>query len=247
MNLAEIGEEDLIIEIGPGLGNLTYYLQKHNLLLVEIDDRMLDILQERFSQNTNISILNNDILKINIDTEIENLEKAKNIKFKKVKVVANLPYYITSPIVFKLLEDSKRVCEIVIMVQEEVADRIIAKSKSKDYGILTIMIEYYARATKELVVPSASFIPSPNVTSAVIKIVKEDKYEDVNSKIFKELVHKAFANRRKKLINSLVMNKLLELEKNDIDKILKECNVSENARAEELNIDEYINIAKKLM
>lgn len=208
---------------------------------------MLDILQERFSKNSNISTLSNDILKINIDEEIENQEKIRNTKFKKIKVVANLPYYITSPIIFKLLEESKRISEIVIMVQEEVADRIVAKSKSKDYGILTIMIEYYARATKELVVPSASFIPSPNVTSSVIKIVKEEKYEDIDSKIFKELVHKAFANRRKKLINSLVMNKLLGLEKNDIDKILKDCNVSENARAEELNIDEYINITKKLM
>lgn len=208
---------------------------------------MLDILQDRFGDNSNISIINEDILKLNIDEEIEKQEKIRNIKFDKIKVVANLPYYITSPIIFKLLEDSTRISEIVIMVQEEVADRIVAQSRSKDYGILTVMIGYYANATKQLIVPNSSFIPSPNVTSSVIKIVKEEKYEGINSKIFKELVHKGFANRRKKLLNSLVMNKLLGLEKNDIDKILKECSISENARAEELNIDKYIEITKHLM
>jgi len=247
VKLSDINENDLVIEIGPGLGNLTYYLQNSNLLLIEIDDRMLEILQDRFGSNENITIINNDVLKLNIDEEIDKIEKAKNVKFNKIKVVANLPYYITSPIIFKLLEDSTKVSEIVVMVQEEVADRIIAKSKSKDYGILTLMIQYYARATKEIVVPGSSFIPSPNVTSAIIKIIKEEKYMDVDSKIFKELVHKSFANRRKKVINSLVINKLLDLEKEAIDKILKKCNISENARAEELDIDKYIEVVKQLM
>jgi 16S rRNA (adenine1518-N6/adenine1519-N6)-dimethyltransferase len=208
---------------------------------------MLEILQDRFGSNENITILHNDVLKINIDEEIEKIEKAKNIQFNKIKVVANLPYYITSPIIFKLLEDSTKVSEIVVMVQEEVADRIIAKSKSKDYGILTLMIQYYASATKQIIVPGSSFIPSPNVTSAIIKIIKEDKYNDIDAKIFKELVHKSFANRRKKVINSLVINKLLDLEKEAIDTILKKCNISENARAEELDIDKYIEVTKQLM
>jgi 16S rRNA (adenine1518-N6/adenine1519-N6)-dimethyltransferase len=208
---------------------------------------MLEILQDRFGNNDNIAIINKDVLKIDIDEEIEKLEKLKKIKFGKVKVVANLPYYITSPILFKLLEDSKRISEIIVMVQEEVADRIIAKSKSKDYGILTLMIEYYARATKQIIVQSSSFIPSPNVNSSVVKIVKEVKYGDTNPKIFKEVVHKAFANRRKKLSNSFVINKLLNLDKNDIDKILKKCNLPENCRAEELEIDKYIEITKQLM
>lgn len=247
VDLAEIGENDLVIEIGPGLGNLTYYLQNSNLLLIEIDDRMLQILEDRFGSKDNITIINNDVLKINIDEEIDKIEKLKNLRFDKIKVVANLPYYITSPIIFKLLEYSTRVSEIVVMVQEEVADRIIAKSKSKDYGILTLMIQYYARATKQIIVPGSSFIPSPNVTSAIIKIIKEEKYSDIDAKIFKELVHKSFANRRKKILNSLVINKLLELEKEDIDKILKNCNITENARAEELNIDVYIEVTKQLM
>ncbi|MDD2376152.1 MAG: 16S rRNA (adenine(1518)-N(6)/adenine(1519)-N(6))-dimethyltransferase RsmA [Clostridia bacterium] len=247
VNLSEIGKNDLVIEIGPGLGNLTYYFQNSNLLLIEIDDRMLQILQDRFESNYNTTIINNDVLKINIDEEIEKIQKFKNIEFSKIKVVANLPYYITSPIIFKLLEDSTKVSEIVVMVQEEVADRIIAKSKSKDYGILTLMIQYYARATKQIIVPGSSFIPSPNVTSAIIKIIKEDKYQDIDAKIFKELVHKSFANRRKKIINSLVINKLLNLEKENIDKILKKCGISENARAEELDIDKYIEVTKQLM
>lgn len=207
---------------------------------------MLQILSDRFQNKENITIINSDVLKIDIDKEIENLEKNRNKKFDSVKVVANLPYYITSPIIFKLLEDSKRISEIVVMVQEEVADRIVAKSKSKDYGILTLMVQYYANASKEIIVPNTSFVPSPNVTSAVVKIVKENKYESINSKIFKELVHKAFANRRKKVLNSLIMNKFMNLDKEQIKDVLFDCNISENARAEEINIEKYIEIVKKI-
>lgn len=245
-NLSDIEENDLIIEIGPGLGNLTHYLQNNNLLLIEIDERMLEILRDRFQENDKISIINNDILKLDIDKEIEIIEQNRRIKFNNVKVVANLPYYITSPIIFKLLEDSKRISEIVVMVQEEVADRIVAKSKSKDYGILTLMVQYYSKATKEIVVPNSSFIPSPNVTSAVVKIVKENKYEDVDGNIFKELVHKAFANRRKKMLNSLVMNNFMGFEKEKVKELLESCAISENARAEEIDIEKYIEIVKKL-
>lgn len=245
-NLSDIEENDLIIEIGPGLGNLTHYLQNNNLLLIEIDERMLEILRDRFQKNDKISIINNDILKLDIDKEIEIIEQSRRIKFNNVKVVANLPYYITSPIIFKLLEDSKRISEIVVMVQEEVADRIVAKSKSKDYGILTLMVQYYSKATKEIVVPNSSFIPSPNVTSAVVKIVKENKYEDVDGKIFKELVHKAFANRRKKMLNSLVMNNFMGFEKEKVKELLESCAISENARAEEIDIEKYIEIVKKI-
>lgn len=245
-NIAEVNDKTLIIEIGPGLGNLTYYLQKSNLLLIELDSRMLEILNYRFKDNSKINIINADILKLNIDEEIDKLEKKSNVKYDQVKVVANLPYYITSPIIFKLLEDSKRITEIVVMVQEEVANRIISKSKSKDYGILSLMVQYYAKATKEIVVPNSSFIPSPNVTSAVIKIVKEEKYK-VDNKIFKELVHKAFANRRKKLLNSLTMNNFMNLDKEQIVKLLKSCNIGDNARAEELEIEKYIELTNRLM
>jgi len=245
-NLAELNDKTLIIEIGPGLGNLTYYLQKSDLLLIELDSRMLEILNDRFKDNNKINIINADILKLNIDEEIENIEKKSNVKYDQVKVVANLPYYITSPIIFKLLEDSKRITEIVVMVQEEVADRIIAKSKTKDYGILSLMVQYYAKATKEIIVPNSSFIPSPNVTSAVIKISKEEKYK-VDNKIFKELVHKAFANRRKKLSNSLTMNNFMNLDKEQISQLLKNCNIGDNARAEELEIEKYIELTNKLM
>lgn len=246
-NISEIDDKTLVIEIGPGLGNLTYYLQKSSLMLIELDTRMLEILNYRFKDNKNITIINADVLKINIDEEIDKLEKKNNVKYDVVKVVANLPYYITSPIIFKLLEESKRITEIVAMVQEEVANRIVANTKSKDYGILTVMVNYYAKATKEIIVPNSSFIPSPNVTSAVVKIVKEEKYKEIDDKIFKELVHKAFANRRKKLLNSLVMNKFMNLEKDEINNLLKICNISDNARAEELDIEKYIELTKLVM
>lgn len=245
-NLANIEDNDLIIEIGPGLGNLTHYLQKNDLLLIEIDERMLQILKDRFQGIEKISIINADILKLDIDKEIEKLENTKKIKYNNVKVVANLPYYITSPIIFKLLQDSNRISEIVVMVQEEVADRIVAKSKSKDYGILTVMVQYYAKASKEIIVPNSSFIPSPNVTSAVVKIVKEDKYNDVDENVFNELIHKSFANRRKKILNSLHMNNFMNLSKEQIKELLISCSITENARAEELDIDKYIEIVKKI-
>lgn len=245
-DLALINKDDLVIEIGPGLGNLTYYLSSATLLAIEIDEKMIEILNNRFVNNSNIKIINKDVLKIDIDKEVSLLEDEKNIKFKNVKVVANLPYYITSPIIFKLLEDSKRVSEVIVMIQEEVADRIVAKPNSKDYGILTVMIDYFAKARKEIIVPNTSFIPSPNVSSSVISILKEEKNWGVDYKVFKELVHKAFANRRKKLLNSLCINNFLSLDKERIREILNLCGLSDNARAEELNIEKYVEIIKNI-
>ena len=243
-NLGNVKDDELVIEIGPGLGNLTEYLKDYNLLLIEIDDDMIDILEDRFelSNKNNIKLINKDILKIDLDKEVENIEEERNVKFSNVKVIANLPYYITSPIIFKLLEDSVKVTEIIAMVQEEVADRIVSKHKSKTYGVLTVMINYFGHSTKEINVPATSFVPAPNVESAVIKIVKEDKYNDIDYIIFKELVHKAFLNRRKKMLNSLFINNFNSMSKSDLEKLYMNCNIDINTRAEELTIDEFINI-----
>lgn len=242
-----INDDELIIEIGPGLGNLTSYLLKKSryVLLVEIDNNMIEILNDRFKENTNYSLINEDILKVDLDEKISKIEEELSFSFKKVKVVANLPYYITTPILFKLLQDSKRVNEIVVMVQKEVADRMVASPKSKDYGILSVMIKYLADAKIIIKVPKEAFIPSPNVTSSVIKLVKNKKYEcDDEEKLF-ELIHHAFAQRRKKMINSLESSKFLNLDKEKIKDAFNKVNLNENVRAEELSIEEFILLSKE--
>ena len=242
-----INDDELIIEIGPGLGNLTSYLLKKSryVLLVEIDNNMIEILNDRFKENTNYSLINEDILKVDLDEKISKIEEELSFSFKKVKVVANLPYYITTPILFKLLQDSKRVDEIVVMVQKEVADRMVASPKSKDYGILSVMIKYLANAKIIIKVPKEAFIPSPNVTSSVIKLVKNKKYEcDDEEKLF-ELIHHAFAQRRKKMINSLESSKFLNLDKERIKDAFNKVNLNENVRAEELSIEEFILLSKE--
>ena len=191
VSAADITKEDLVIEIGPGLGNLTEYIlntAKYGLL-VEIDPKMIAVLEDRFKDKTNYSLLNEDILKVDIDALVEKIKSEKKMDFKSVKVVANLPYYITTPIIFQLLEDSNCIESITVMVQKEVAERMTADSHSKEYGILTIMVDYFSNANIDIIVPNSSFIPEPGVTSAVITLKKNRKYKVNNEKVFFELVH----------------------------------------------------------
>lgn len=241
---AEITNNDLVIEIGPGLGNLTEYLLEKAayVILVEIDNNMINILNDRFKNNNNYILLNNDILKVNVDEIIENIENKLNRKFEKIKVVANLPYYITTPIIFKLLQNENRINEITVMVQKEVAERIVAKNKTKDYGILTLMVNYLGTSDIKLIVPNNSFIPAPNVTSAVIKITKNKRFTVKDEELLFKLIHSSFAQRRKKIINSLESTKFSNMSKPELEKLFNECNISLNARAEELELQDYIKI-----
>ena len=242
---AEITNNDLVIEIGPGLGNLTEYLLEKAayVILVEIDNNMINILNDRFkNNNNNYILLNNDILKVNVDEIIENIENKLNRKFEKIKVVANLPYYITTPIIFKLLQNENRINEITVMVQKEVAERIVAKNKTKDYGILTLMVNYLGTSDIKLIVPNNSFIPAPNVTSSVIKITKNKRFTVKDEELLFKLIHSSFAQRRKKIINSLESTKFLNMSKPELEKLFNECNISLNARAEELELQDYIKI-----
>ena len=248
VNVADIKKEDLVIEIGPGLGNLTKYLLESAgyVIAVEIDKKMIEILNDRFSKYENFLLLNEDILKVNIDEIIKKIEKESGIKYKNIKVVANLPYYVTTPIIFKLLQDENKINEITIMVQKEVADRMVANVKSKDYGILTLMVKYLADADIKLEVKNTCFIPAPNVTSSVIKLIKDKKYTVSNEKMLFDLIHSSFAQRRKKMINSLVATKFMNFDKNFIENIFKECNIDFNTRAEELSIEKYIQIVNNI-
>lgn len=245
---ADITAEDLVIEIGPGLGNLTEYIlsKARYAILVEIDSKMIDVLEDRFKDYNNYSLINEDILKVNIDNLVKDIETKNNFKFRKVKVVANLPYYITTPIIFKLLENENTISDITVMVQKEVAQRMVAKPKSKDFGILTLMVEYFSNAKIEIIVPNSSFIPEPGVESAVINLKKIRKYDVVNEKLFFELIHKAFAQRRKKMVNSLYATNFNNMSKQDIEKLFQRCSISLNTRAEELTIEEFIKIANNI-
>ena len=185
IDISKLKKNDQIIEIGPGLGNLTQYIleKKVNLTVFEIDREMKQILEKRFNTNKDLKIITKDILSVDIKDYIKNN--------KKTKIIANLPYYITTPIIFKLLENSQYIEQITIMIQKEVADRLIAKPHSKDYGVLTINTNYQADVIKEFDVPKESFIPSPNVTSSVIKIIpnelKKTRFGIADEKLFKEI------------------------------------------------------------
>ena len=248
VEVSNITNKDLVIEIGPGLGNLTEYILERagHTLLVEIDNKMIDVLNDRFKNHSNYTLINQDILRVNIDEIVNKIQNENNIKFNKVKVVANLPYYITTPIIFKLLEDENVINDIIVMVQKEVAERMVAKPNSKDYGILTLMVNYFSNAKIEIIVPNSSFIPQPDVTSAVITLNKARKYKVNDEKLFFELIHKAFAQRRKKMINSLESNKFNNMSKSDIENLFVKCNLDLNTRAEQLDILDFINIINNI-
>ena len=248
VEVSNIKEDDLVIEIGPGLGNLSEYLinKATYSVLVEIDRNMIEVLNDRLKNYTNYEIVSEDILKIDIDNLIESIEEKLNRKFKEVKVVANLPYYITTPILFKLLQDSKRVSNITVMVQKEVAERMVANYKSKDYGILTLMTDYLSDAKIMFIVPPSSFIPPPNVNSAVIRLEKNRKYQVKNEELLFELFHKAFAERRKKLINSLSDKSFNDMTKDEIRNLILTLGYKETVRAEELKIEDFINIINNI-
>ncbi len=239
---SDVKESDLVIEIGPGLGNLTEYILNTGarVLAFEIDKDMIDILSDRFKGVENLTIQNIDILKANLD------EYIKDVK-GDVKVIANLPYYITTPIIFRLLEYKEKIKSITVMIQKEVADRITSVPGSKDYGVLTINTNYQSDVKKLFNVPNTSFIPAPNVTSAVIKIMpsigKEQELGIKDSKTFEELVKKSFSARRKKLANSLANTGIYNLSKEEITNLILEVGLKDTVRAEEIGIETYAKMA----
>lgn len=247
VDAANISEDDIVVEIGPGLGNLTAYLLKKakKVVAFEIDPNMIEVLEERFN-TSKLEIVHNDILKVNIDDYIYSLITQMDSFKGKVKVVANLPYYITTPIIFDLFEKAKIVSDITIMIQKEVAERIVAKPGTKDYGVLSVMCEYYASPEIKLVVPPESFIPAPNVYSAVINLVKTQEYMVDNIDKFNELIKAAFSQRRKKMLNSITSQKNMNVTKEQLIEIYNELEISENARAEEISLEKFIKIYKKL-
>ena len=240
---SDITKDDMVIEIGPGLGVLTKYLleKAKKVVCIELDTRMVKILQDRFSEYDNIEIINTDVLKINLN---EIIEKNKG-EIRKVKVVANLPYYITTPIIMKLIEDRLDIESITVMIQKEVADRLIEIPGGKNTGAITYTVYYYCTSKKIMEVPNTSFIPEPEVTSEIIKMDLRDKpVVDVeNPQIMFRIIKSAFMQRRKTLLNALT-NANVFINKEQGINTLKELNLKENVRAEELTIQDFSNITK---
>lgn len=241
---SNITNDDIVIEIGPGLGNLTeILLEKAKLVIAfEIDEDMIRVLNGRFKDSSNFILINKDVLQVNI----KEILKENNIQEDNIKLVANLPYYITTPIMFKIFEEASYIKSMTVMVQKEVADRIVANPKSKDYGVLTLNTKYYGLAEKLFDVPNTSFVPSPNVTSSIVKIDICNRYKVANTEIFFKTIKASFAQRRKKLLNSLENSHLFNIGKEKFKEILAQCNISENARAEEIEIETYIMLSDKI-
>ena len=247
VDCSNIDKQDLVIEIGPGLGTLTKYLLEKagKVICIELDTKMLQILKDRFSLYNNFELINNDVLKADLKNIIEK-EKAEG-KIKNVKIVANLPYYITTPIIMKLLEVELELESITVMIQKEVADRLIAIPGEKNTGAITYAVYYYATSEAIMEVPNSSFIPEPAVTSKVIKlnIRKEPIVTPKNKEKMFKVIKCAFMQKRKTLLNSLTNNKIFE-NKNQGIELLKSLQINENIRPEELTLEQFEKISDNL-
>jgi 16S rRNA (adenine1518-N6/adenine1519-N6)-dimethyltransferase len=222
-------ENDLVLEIGPGQGALTQYLvlSKANLTAIEIDKRVIEDLQIRFS---NLNLIQQDFL----DLELSQFA----VTSQKIRVVGNIPYNITSPILFKLFDNNLIIQDAVFMVQLEVAKRMTAKIGSKDYGILSILLDYYGKTELSFKVSRNVFFPKPNVDSAIVHIKFNDVRNDTNfNSVFKSIVKSAFGNRRKTLKNSLSNGIFADVNFSD-------CGIDLSLRAEQLNVNDFIHLAE---
>ncbi len=235
VNVSNVTADDVIIEIGPGLGSLTAKLADNakKVIAIELDENMINILGERFSLYKNVEIIHADVLKVDLNKLIDGEEN--------VKVVANLPYYITTPIVMKLLEEKLKINSITVMVQKEVGERFCATPGGKEYGAITVSINYYTSPKIVLDVPKENFNPVPEVDSCVVKLdLKNEHIELKDEKLFFRLIKTTFSQRRKNIGNSLTG---VGISKQEVKKMLEELNLDVNLRAENLSIDQYAKIA----
>ena len=242
VNVAETSKEDLVIEIGPGLGTLTSKLLEKagKVVAIELDEKMIKILNDRFLLYDNFKLLNEDVLKVDLQKLID--ENKGNLT--KVKIVANLPYYITTPIIMKLLEEKINIDSITVMIQKEVADRIIAVPGDKLSGAITYSVHYYAEPSSALFVEKNSFIPAPEVDSEVInlKIRKEPKVKVKDEKLFFDIIKASFMQRRKTLLNGLINSKLFDSKEEILD-IFQKMNLNPQIRGEKLTIQQFAQIS----
>ena len=238
---AGVTDDDLVLEIGPGIGSLTQYLAEAagKVVAVEIDKTLLPVLADTLSEYDNVTVINEDILKVDLD------EIVSENGGRPIKVVVNLPYYITTPIIMKLFESRARIESITVMVQKEVADRMAAGPGGKDYGSLSLAVGYYAKAVTVMDVPPSSFIPQPNVGSAVVNLSRytEPRVKVQDEKRLFEIVRTAFNQRRKTLSNSLSNNPSLGVSRQEVADAFLKMGVDEKARGEILTLEQFAELS----
>lgn len=238
---AEITKDDFVLEIGPGIGTMTQYLCEaaRQVVAVEIDKMLIPILEDTLSEYDNVEVINQDVLKV----DIKSLAEEKN-NGKPIKVVANLPYYITTPIIMGLFESGVPIDSITIMVQKEVADRMQTGPGSKDYGALSLAVQYYATAKVILNVSATCFMPRPNVDSAVIKLTrhKEPTVNVADEKLMFKIIRASFNQRRKTLVNGLKNSPELSFSKEQIVKAIEKIGKPETIRGEALTLEEFAEL-----
>ena len=239
---AGIGPEDCVLEIGPGIGTMTQYLAEHarQVVAVEIDSNLIPILGETLNDYPNVTIINDDILKVDINHLVDEHNGGTPIK-----VVANLPYYITTPIIMGLFESGVPIDNITVMVQKEVADRMQVGPGSKDYGALSLAVQYYASPYIVANVPPNCFIPRPNVGSAVIRLTryKEPPVEVKDALLMFRLIRASFNQRRKTLQNGLNNSPELSYTKEQITQAIESLGVSASVRGEALTLEQFAQLA----
>ena len=242
---AGITKEDFVLEIGPGIGTMTQYLceSARAVAAVEIDGNLIPILQDTLKEYNNVEIINKDILKVDINA----LAQEKN-QGKPIKVVANLPYYITTPIIMGLFESHVPIDSITVMVQKEVADRMQVGPGTKDYGALSLAVQYYAIPEIMANVPANCFMPRPNVGSAVIRLTRHEKTPVVvdNEKLMFQIIRASFNQRRKTLANGLNNSPEIHLPKELIQEVIQELGVPVNVRGEALTLEQFADLSNKI-
>ena len=239
---AGVGEQDCVLEIGPGIGTLTQYLAEkaRQVVAVEIDQNLIPILEETLEDYPNVTVINEDILKV----DISRLTREYN-EGRPIKVVANLPYYITTPIIMKLFEQEVPLDNMTVMVQKEVADRMQAGPGTKDYGALSLAVQYYAKPYIAANVPPNCFIPRPNVGSAVIRLTRHEKspVQTRDSRLMFALIRAGFNQRRKTLKNSLDNWGGLSFTKEQIGQGIESLGMGPSVRGEALSLEQFAALA----
>lgn len=243
---AQISREDFVLEIGPGIGTMTQYLCEHarEVMAVEIDNNLIPILQETLGQYNNVTVVNQDILKLDIARVAQEYNGGKPIK-----VVANLPYYITTPIIMELFESHVPLESITVMVQKEVAERMQAEPGTKEYGALSLAVQYYARADIVANVPPNCFMPRPNVASAVIRLTchKENPIKVSDERFMFQVIRASFNQRRKTLQNGLGNDAGLPVTKEQAAQALEKMGLSATIRGERLSLQEFARLSDILL
>lgn len=246
LNAAELRPGDTVVEIGPGLGSLTEHLVQRagQVLAIEIDSQLIPLLREKLNSYTGFKLLEEDVLRVNLDQAVK--EAFPQVKYP-YKVVANLPYYITTPIIMKLLEEKYQIETMVLMVQKEVGERLRARPGTKEYGALSVAVQYYTEPELVFKVPPGAFRPIPEVASAVmkLKVRKAPPVMPRDERLFFQVVRASFSQRRKTLVNAL-SNFFTELPKEGLTRLLEEVGIEPTVRGEELGLAQFAQIADAL-